>query len=299
MLKCQEFDDNSPFINLYLNEGRTLKMSGKKNSVLPIIMMVLIFFLAACGSNEETGNPSKANSNNKGELNLVNSGEFTFVASGELKPFSFMKEGKMVGFDIDVGKAIAKQLELKPNPQKAKFSGIITGVKQNRYDAAVANHTITEKRKKQVNFSNPYYYNGPVIFTRPNSKIKDAKDLEGKEVSVARGTTYVSMVKEYTDDIPQVDSDVVALQSLAKGHHDAVVTDSTTGQTAIKQGLDLVAQKQLKISKLGIPVAKEHDNLLKEINKALEDLRKKGKLKEISKKWIGKDVTEPPKELNE
>src|SRR5699024_9252606 len=134
-----------------------------------------------------------------------------FAASGELEPFSFMKDGEMVGFDIDVGKAIAKKLGLEPNPQKAKFSGIITGVKQNRYDAAVANHTITDKRKKQVDFSDPYYYNGPVIFTRPDSNIETAEDLKGKEVSVARGTTYVEMVKEYTDNIPQVDSDVVAL----------------------------------------------------------------------------------------
>lgn len=261
----------------------------KKLSVALSVMLALAFLLAGCGSNSSGG--SKGDNKYK----LVNSGKFTFAASGEFKPFSYMKGDKMVGYDIAVGEAIAKKLKLQPQQEKAKFSAIISGVKTHRYDAAVASQTITPERKKAVDFSQPYYYSGPQIFTRPGSKIKTAEDLKGKEVSVSRGSTYVGMAKKYTNNIPQVDSDVVALESLAKGHHDAVITDAITGQIAINNGLKIKGQEVLGTSKQAVAVPKDHPKLLKAINKAITEMKKSGELKKISMKWVHKDITKPLK----
>jgi polar amino acid transport system substrate-binding protein len=273
----------------------------KKLSVVLSIMLAFAFVLAGCGTSSSGGSAKSSGNNGSsdnggkggGKYDLVKPGYFTFAASGEFKPFSYMKGGKMVGYDIAVGKAIAKKLGLKPNPQKAKFSGIVTGVKQHRYDAAVASHTITPERLKEVDFSQPYYYSGPQIFTRPDSDIQKAEDLKGKEVSVSRGSTYVKMAQKYTNNIPQVDSDVVALQSLAKGHHDAVITDAITGQIAINNGLKIKGQEVLGTSKQAVAVAKGNDKLKKDINKALDELKKSGELKKLSEKWVHKDITKP------
>ncbi|WP_430784969.1 transporter substrate-binding domain-containing protein [Virgibacillus flavescens] len=268
----------------------------KKLNIL-FIVSLLAFFLAACGSDEGSDSSGESEGNASGdsqEFDLIEEGKLNFAASGEFKPFSYMEDGKMVGYDIAVAEAVAEKLGLEAVQQKAKFAAIVTGVKQGRYDIAVASHTITEDRLKQVDFSEPYYYSGPVIYTRPDSDIKSAEDLKGKEISVSRGSTYVALAQEYTDDIPQVDSDVVALQSLAKGHHDAVITDKITGETAIKNGLELESRGQLGVSKQAIALPKDNDKLEKAINDALKELKESGKLKELSEEWIGVDITEEP-----
>lgn len=271
-----------------------------KRLKISLFFALILFVLTACGtSSSSEGDENSTDTGESGsEFNLVEEGKLTFAASGEFKPFSFMKDGKMVGYDIAVAEAIAEKLGLEAVQQKAKFSGIVTGVKQGRYDIAVASHTITEKRLKQVNFTEPYYYSGPVIYTRPDSDIKSAEDLKGKEISVSRGSTYVDMAKKYTDNIPQVDSDVVALQSLAKGHHDAVITDSITGQTAIDNGLKIENRGQLGVSEQAVAVGKENEKLLDAVNEALKELKESGKLKELAMEWIGVDITKEPEKIN-
>ncbi|TCP32216.1 amino acid ABC transporter substrate-binding protein (PAAT family) [Scopulibacillus darangshiensis] len=267
----------------------------KKMTILLALVLSMVFALAACGNSD-----NKADKSSKADkkYDLVNPGEFTFAASGEFKPFSYPDPDdptKMTGFDIAVGKAIAKELGLKPHPVKYKFGSIIAGIESGRFDAAVASHTVTDDRKKHANFSTPYYYSGPQIYTRPDSGIKSAEDLKGKEVAVSKGSTYASMVKKYTNNIKTYDSDVTALEALSKGKHDAVVTDFVTGQLAIKEGFKIKAQDRLGSSKQAVAVSKKKEKLLKDINKALKSLRESGKLSELSKKFIGSDITKEQK----
>ncbi|WP_174613957.1 transporter substrate-binding domain-containing protein [Virgibacillus ihumii] len=263
-----------------------------------LFIAIIVVAMTACGGSDGSSEKSSSGEGS-GKYDLIKDGKLIFAASGEFKPFSYMEGGKMVGYDIAVAEAIAEKLGLEPVQKKAKFSGIVTGVKQGRYDIAVASHTITEKRLKEVNFSEPYYYSGPVIYTRPDSDIETAEDLKGKEVSVSRGSTYVEMAQQYTDNIPQVDSDVVALQSLSKGHHDAVITDAVTGSTAIENGLKIEKRAQLGVSEQAVAVPKGHDKLMEDINQALKELKESGKLKELSMEWIGADITQEPEESSE
>ncbi|MFC4556597.1 transporter substrate-binding domain-containing protein [Virgibacillus kekensis] len=262
-----------------------------------IFMTLMLFVLAACGGQGDA--EGEASSGDSNGYNLIEEGKLNFASSGEFRPFSYMEGGEMDGYDVAVANAVAEKLGLEAVANKAKFSGIVTGVKQGRYDVAVASHTITDKRLKQVDFSEPYYYSGPVIYTRPDSDIEGPEDLKGKEISVSRGSTYVDMAKKYTDNIPQVDSDVVALQSLAKGHHDAVITDAVTGSTAIEDGLEIVAVEQLGVSKQAIAVPKDNDKLLEDINKALQELKESGKLAELAKEYVGADITKEPENVSE
>ncbi|MFD1018941.1 transporter substrate-binding domain-containing protein [Thalassobacillus hwangdonensis] len=264
-----------------------------------ILSTLLILVLAACGGSDDDGNASDGGeSSGDSEYDLVEEGKFTFATSGEFKPFSMTNDsGDLAGFDIDVGTAIAEELGLEPNPQKFKFASIVEGVKTGRFDAAVASHTITEERAEQVDFSTPYYYSGAQIFTAPGSDIESLDDLEGKEIAVSQGSTYAGIAEEVTDNIQVYDSDVVALQSLAKGRHDAVITDFLTGAIAIEDGgLEIEAKERLDNSEQAIAVNKENDKLLEAINEALETLREDGKLEEISKTYFESqdDITKQP-----
>lgn len=271
----------------------------KKTIPIVSILMLLGMLLAACGSDEASGDKSDdTNGSTDTAYKLVEDGKFTFAASGEFKPFSYADPDdpkKMIGFDIAVAEAVAKELGLEPNPQKFKFSGIVAGVKSNRFDAAVASHTITDERLKEVDFSTPYYYSGPQIFVRPDSDVETVEDLKDLEIAVSKGSTYAKTAAEYTDNIKTYDSDVVALQALSEGKHDVVITDFITGALAIQEGFEIVAKDRLGESEQAIAINKENPELLKAVNEALEKLRKDGTLAELSKKWIGQDITSSQK----
>jgi len=249
------------------------------------LTLAITFILTACGGKVTT----------KDGYELVQEGQFIFAASGEFKPFSYMDDdGKMTGFDIEVGEAIANELGLEPVQKKQKFASIVEGVKSGRFDAAVASHTITEERLKEVDFSTPYYYSGAQIFTRPDSPLETLDDLKGKEVAVSKGSTYADLLEGVTDNIILLDSDVTALEALSKGKHDAVVTDFITGKEAIASGMTIVGKQFIEPSEQAIAVAKGNEKLLEKINEALETLRKNGTLKEISEKYFGDDITVKP-----
>lgn len=260
-----------------------------KKFYLPVLLIVaMMLSVAGCGSST-----SKTASGD--EVELKEDGVFSFAVSGEFYPFSYSdKNGKLDGFDVAVGNAIAKKMGLKPKVNKQKFFGIVSAVKTNRFDAAVASHTITPKRKKAVDFSTPYYYSGPVLFVKKGSGIKGTDQVKGKNIAVAKASTYESEAQKYTKDISVYDSDVTALRALSKGKHTAVITDSITGKQAIKQGFDIEAAKTLGTSEQAIAVSKKDKKLLKAINKALEELRKDGTLKKLSEKYLEIDITKKP-----
>ncbi|RHW40445.1 amino acid ABC transporter substrate-binding protein [Neobacillus notoginsengisoli] len=226
---------------------------------------------------------------------LIRKGEFTFAASGEFKPFSYMKDDlTMTGFDVEVGKAVAKELGLKPVPKRIKFKGIVEGVKTGRADAAVASHTINPERSKHVSFSTPYYYSGPQIFVRPDSEIKTVDDLKGKEVAVAKGSTYADTASKYTSNLKMYDSDITALNALSIGRHDAVITDFVTGKSAAKEGFEIEGRQLIERSEQAIVLPQDNPALLKKVNEALEALRQDGTLSKISMKYFGEDITKKP-----
>ncbi|GAA0299736.1 ABC transporter substrate-binding protein [Gracilibacillus halotolerans] len=250
-----------------------------------IFSMIMICFLSACAEKDKLADGSE----------LINKDEFVFAASGEFKPFSYMNDDlTMSGFDIEVGKALAEEMGLKPVPKRIKFKGIVEGVKTGRADAAVASHTINSQRSKHVSFTTPYYYSGPQIFTRPDSEIKTTDDLAGKEVAVAKGSTYAEIASEYTDKVKTYDSDVTALQALSTGRHDAVITDFVTGKNAAKEGFDIKEQQLIERSEQAIVLPQDNPNLLKRVNEALEQLRQDGTLSRISMEYFGEDITKKP-----
>ena len=250
-----------------------------------LLFVLLASVLSACVKKDQLPDGTK----------LIDKKKFIFAASGEFKPFSYVtKDLKMTGFDIEVGNAIAKELGLEPIQKRMKFKGLVEGINTGRADAAVASHTINAQRSKHVLFSTPYYYSGPQIFTRPDSSIKSVKDLAGKEVAVAKGSTYADIASKYTKNVKTYDSDITALKALESGRHDAVITDFITGKSAAKEGYKIKGQQLIERSEQAVVISKDNPQLRNRINKALEKLRENGTLARISKKYFGEDITTKP-----
>lgn len=256
-----------------------------KKWILFAALVLSLLSLTACAEKEKLDDGTE----------LVDKDELIFTASGEFKPFSYLKDDlSMTGFDIEVGEALAKEMGLKPVQKRMKFKGIVEGVKTGRADVAVASHTINPQRSKHVLFSTPYYYSGPQIFVRPDSSIQTVDDLKGKEVAVAKGSTYADTASKYTSNIKMYDSDITALKALSTGRHDAVITDFVTGKSAAKEGFKIEGRQLIERSEQAVVVPKDNPQLLKRVNEALGNLRKDGTLSKISQKYFGEDITTKP-----
>ena len=186
-------------------------MTKKWIGILTLVAALILALVAWWASNSS----DDANNEAGADFNLVNPGKLTIVSSGGFVPFTDMENGEMVGYDIDVGREIAKILGLEPQFEKADFSGMITGIQTGRYDIAINSHTITDERKKQVSFTQPYYYSGSMIFSAPGSSVKTVDDLKGATVALNRSSNYYVEAQEYTDEFDFYDDDLRALQSVA------------------------------------------------------------------------------------
>ncbi|WP_446725155.1 glutamine ABC transporter substrate-binding protein GlnH [Mixta calida] len=210
-------------------------------------------------------------------------------------PFEFKKGDKYVGFDIDLWDAIAKQLNLSYSLKPMDFSGIIPALQTRNVDLALAGITITDERKKAIDFSDGYYKSGLLVMVKANNNdVKGINDLNGKVVAVKSGTGSVDYVKTHikTKDLRQFPNIDNAYMELGTNRADAVVHDTpnilyfinTAGRGQFKAVGD-----SLEAQQYGIALPKGSDDLREKINGALKTLRDNGTYNAIYKKWFGSE----------
>jgi polar amino acid transport system substrate-binding protein len=263
----------------------------KKKSLVLIVGLLLLFILSGCGSSKSN---VSGNTDGKTEkMSLVNEGKLTFAMSGLLKPLNYKDQGKLVGFDVEIGEEITKRIGLEPNPVTNPWETIIQGLKGKKYDAIIGSMTATEERAKQVDFTDPYYISGAQIFVaESNDTLKTKEDLKDKRIGVMQASTYKTVAEQYTKDIKNYPSDVYALQDLGPGRVDAVITDKIVGISAMKEsGLKIKDVGEiLRQENIAIAVNKDNPVLLKKINEAIKSMVEDGTYEKISTKWFGKNL---------
>jgi polar amino acid transport system substrate-binding protein len=208
-------------------------------------------------------------------------------------PFEFRdnKTNEFKGFSMDLIKAIAAKMGYKIRLVNSSWDGIITGLINGNYDCIISSMTITEDRKKAVNFSNSYFTAGQVLVVRKNDKsIKSSKDLNGKIVSVQINTTGDYAARKIKDlkDIKRFDTTPGALVDLDSGNSDASIVDEPLALWFIQKYPKLtIVGKRFTSEEYGIAVNKKNAKLLAQINKALADVKKSGEYKKIYDTWFG------------
>ncbi|MFD0050738.1 transporter substrate-binding domain-containing protein [Actinomycetes bacterium NPDC127524] len=252
----------------------------KKIGVLGLFF-ALIIALSACGTSDDGGN---------GKNKTYRVGIDTTYP-----PFEYEEGGKYKGIDIDVMNAIAKSQGFKVKYSAMDFLGIIPAMQAGDLDMAIAGMSITDKRKKVVDFSDPYFNAGLSLVVKKGTKdIKTINDLKGKQVAVKKGTTGAAFAAEKADKIGfkvvQFNDSPSMFQEVSNGSSDVLIEDYPVIAYAISKkdlGLEIVGDR-LNGDKYGIAVLKgENGDLLKKVNKGLAELKKNGKYDEIIKKYLG------------
>ncbi|MFJ8071365.1 transporter substrate-binding domain-containing protein [Peribacillus sp. NPDC096447] len=249
------------------------------------MFLILTIFISACGTNEE----KNASEEKKPEKVYKVGVDTTYP------PFEFKEGNEYKGIDIELINAIAKDQDFKIKLSPMDFGGIIPAMQANQLDVAIAGMSITEERKKVVDFSTPYFDAGlTIVVKKENTSTKTVKDLKGKTIAVKKGTTGAKYAQDNAMKlgikVVQFNDSPAMFQEVANGNADALIEDYPVISYAIAQkdlGLKIVGDR-LNGDQYGIAVLKgQNEDLLKKINDGLANLKKDGTYDEIIKTYLG------------
>lgn len=220
---------------------------------------------------------------------------------GTYPPFdSRNSKGELVGFDVDVAKALCAKLGVKPQFITTEWSGIIAGLQAGKFDVIINQVTITPQRQQALDFSQPYTFSAAQLIQRADDKrdIKSLNEFKGKlKLGVTLGTNYDQMAKAVPGINVQTYSGAPEkLADLMAHRIDATIDDRLmlpyiikTSKLPLRPGEILPGANQ----EMGIPFRKGNPKFAKAVNDALTAMTQDGTLKKISMHWFNTDVTRP------
>lgn len=273
----------------------------KKAYFTLVLLLAFTLFLSACG---QKGDKASENKESGSDLlqQIKDGGTLKVGLMGTYQPYNFLNEKKeMDGFDADIAKEMAKRLGVNVEFVAQEFSGMVAGLKTEKFDVVISQMTITDERKKQMDFTDPYITNSvKVIVQEDNNTVKSVKDFKGKNIGVGLGTNDETYLR--TELLPEVgdftiktyDDVITSLKDLDSGRIDATINNMYALKPVVESnGFKIKAVGEpVKSDEAGIAIRKGNESLLKELNKHLADMKEDGTYNKIFVKWFGEEPQE-------
>ncbi|MDT2754851.1 amino acid ABC transporter substrate-binding protein [Enterococcus pseudoavium] len=269
--------------------------------VLGMAAVLTLVSLAACGKKEASGDDSwkTIEKDQKVTIGL----DDTFV------PMGFKDEdGKIVGFDVDLAKAVFDQYDVKADFQPIDWSMKENELENGTIDLIWNGYTVTESRKKKVLFSNPYAQNEQVLVTKKDSGITSAEAMKGKILGAQEGSSgyeaFGNEPKMLKDIVKDNDATLYAsfneaMIDLENGRINGLLIDKVYADYYLKQANKLdkytISSVGFKNENFAVGARKGDKELVQKINSAFKELQENDKYAEISQKWFGEELTLPKK----
>ncbi|MCI3277117.1 transporter substrate-binding domain-containing protein [Streptomyces cylindrosporus] len=270
---------------------------GRRNHALPRALAATtvtagLLLVAACTSSDSGGSGSKTAA---GGVELVKAGQLTTCTHLPYPPFQSEIDGKVQGFDVSLIDLVAKDLGVKQQILDTPFENFKTGAFLNsgECDLAAAGMTITAERKKNVDFSDPYFDATQALLVDKKSGITSLADAKAKKVKLGAQaqTTGEDYAKSQGFDPVSFESSDAVLNGLRTGQVKAVIIDYPVVQGWLKDKANADAFKLADNintgEQYGFTVKKGNTKLLAAINKAIKDAKADGTYKKLYEKWIG------------
>ena len=256
----------------------------KKIFSLVLILVMSMVVLTGCGNNQQGKTDKK----------------IIVGLDDNFPPMGFIGDNnEIIGFDIDLAKEASKRLGREVEFRPIDWSSKEVELSSGRIDILWNGLDITEKRKENILFSDPYMDSKQLIFVNPNSPIKAVADLKKKKVGVQEGSTAdetlatdealkksIKEVKKYPDCIS-------ALMDLEAGRVDAIVTDEIIGRYYMsknKESFVVLEEPVGPVGTFGIGFRKDDQKLRDDVQKVINEMKKDGTASKISMKWFNKDI---------
>ena len=226
------------------------------------LVFILTLILSGCGKNKN---------------------EIIMVTEAGFAPYEYYENGEIVGVDVAIAKEIAKELGEKLVVKNVDFDSIVSELTSGKADFAAAGMSITEERKKQVDFTIEYVTSNQVVVVKKDSSLNDITQLDGKRIAVQLGTVGDSYVTENykNSEINRQKKFLVAAESVKNNKADCIVMDQIPAQQLVSQNPELkILDGILFKDSYGMAVKKGNTELLDTMNTVLQRLIDEGKIEE-------------------
>ena len=278
--------DGSFFVSKAKISKNTNQEEKKIMKKICALFIILVLLLTGCSSPKTDDTADK---NSEETKTLVVGLDDTFA------PMGFRDDaGELVGFDIDLAKAVAEKIGYEVSFQPIDWAMKETELNSGNIDCIWNGYSITEERKTKVAFSTPYLDNAQLIITLSGSDIASKADLTDKIVAVQKESSALDAVT--ADDIAaslkeivEFDTNIDCFMDLEAGRCDAIVCDEVLARYIIKQrGEDKynILSDDFGKEEYGIGFRLTDTDLVNSVNQALEDLKADGTYKDIYSKWF-------------
>lgn len=261
-------------------------MKKKLAFLLAIMMMVLA--LCACGSTK--GAPL---------AKIQKNGKLTIATSPDFPPFESLNgDGKVEGIEIELLELICQELGVVLEIQQMDFDAVLPGVQAGKFDMGVSGISVTEKRQKNVLFTDPYCLAAQAIVVMEGSSVTSKADLQGKSVSVQTGTTAETFCNENGYQVSSFQANNDAQAALVQGKVDAWVIDDLTAADMVKaynaenEGKLVVLEEPMTTEPYALAMAFGSEDTIAQVNEILKKMLADGTVAAIFEKY-GAPFTSP------
>lgn len=274
----------------------------KKFLAITLVMAMALCLFAACSINKKD--------------------QLVMATNAEFPPYEYKENSKIVGIDAEIAAAIAEKLGMELVIEDVAFGSVLSGVAEGKYDMGMAGITVTEERKKTMDFSDSYATGIQVIIVKDGSSIATLDDLfefnaDGDPVALKNTDIKIGVQENTTGDIYSSDAiekwgfndlnedgsvktdrvmryktGAEAVSALKSGKIDCVIIDNEPAKSfvAANEGIHILeGENEYAVEDYAICVKKGDTELLEKINKALAELKEDGTIDKIVNKYIPKD----------
>lgn len=258
------------------SDMESISDKGKNHMKLKsFLLILLLLFCSVDGSACERWN------------RIRKDGFFVVGTEPSYPPFEYLsKSGKLVGFDIDLIRLLAQEMELKVRFKTMQFDAIFPAVLKEEIDLGVSCISVTESRKKVFDFTPSYYRSGQIAVVGPKAEIYKLEALEGKVVYAQRGTTGAEMAETIPGAIVRLVDDFKAVIGLMeRGEPVALVADRALADHYREKLGFMTVGSPLSYEEIAMMMAKDCPEFRTALNDALRSLSEKGVLRKLREKW--------------
>lgn len=278
-----------------------------KKKILALTMAVaMVSSLVACGSSSETSEKTEATNEAAEETSTEtvqetdnvatqesaeNKGTLVMATNAEFPPYEYHdgSDDQIVGIDAEIAAAIAEKLGYTLEIEDIAFDSVIPEVTSGKADFGMAGMTVTEERKKSVNFSDSYATAVQVVIVTEDSEIAGIDDLSGKIIGVQSGTTGdLYATDDFGDEnVERYNKGMEAVQALSQGKVDAVIIDNEPAKVFVQETAGLkILESAYAEEEYAIAINLDNTEFLNDVNAALAELKADGTIDNIVSKYI-------------
>ncbi len=271
----------------------------KKYLAMGLAMVLSGLLLVGCGSSGTAGNQDNSGDKAGGENQGAAQEKIIMGLDDTFAPMGFRDDNsELVGFDIDLARKVAERLGTEVEFKSIEWASKEVELNGKKIDMIWNGLSITEERKENILFSDPYMKNRQIIVVAAGSDIKTKADLAGKVVGTQEGSSSVTAMEaepEVFNSIAELTTYpdyVAALNDLSVGRLDALVGDEVVCRYYMnkKPGEYEPLEEDFGDEEYGVGFRLDDNELRDKVQKALDELKDEGAFSELSEKWFGEDL---------